>query len=129
MGMVGMVVVDFCVLGGRCARGHWHTGKRKGEEEGREVKILGFGPWSLVLLVSKEINVQTGFFVETTNFVLQDFRYSSNLHRRVAVQIFRADHQIFRYFFSIQRIFKILHDSSDATVFGVQPMNNDKFRA
>ena len=47
---VWMVLVDFCALGGRCARRDWHTGKRKGEEEGREVKILGFGPWSLVLL-------------------------------------------------------------------------------
>ena len=46
----GMVVVDFCALGGRCARGHWHTGKRKGEGEGGKAKILGFGPWSLVLL-------------------------------------------------------------------------------
>ena len=45
-----MVVVDFCALGGRCARGDWHTGKRKGEGEGGEAKILGFGPWSLVLL-------------------------------------------------------------------------------
>ena len=49
-GWYGMVLVDFCALGGRCARRDWHTGKRKGEEEGREVKILGFGPWSLVLL-------------------------------------------------------------------------------
>ena len=46
----GMVLVDFCALGGRCARGHWHTGKRKGEGEGGKAKILGFGPWSLVLL-------------------------------------------------------------------------------
>ena len=45
-----MVVVDFCALGGRCARRDWHTGKRKGEGEGGEAKILGFGPWSLVLL-------------------------------------------------------------------------------
>ena len=46
----GMVVVDFCALGGRCARRDWHTGKRKGEGEGGKAKILGFGPWSLVLL-------------------------------------------------------------------------------
>ena len=45
-----MVLVDFCALGGRCARRDWHTGKRKAEGEGGEVKILGFGPWSLVLL-------------------------------------------------------------------------------
>ena len=50
MGMDGMVLVDFCALGGRCARRDWHTGKRKGEEEGGKAKILGFGPWSLVLL-------------------------------------------------------------------------------
>ena len=49
MGMV-LVLVDFCALGGRCARRDWHTGKRKGEGKGGRVKILGFGPWSLVLL-------------------------------------------------------------------------------
>ena len=48
--MVWMVLVDFCALGGRCARRDWHTGKRKGEGEGGKAKILGFGPWSLVLL-------------------------------------------------------------------------------
>ena len=42
--------MDFCALGGRCARRDWHTGKRKGEGEGGKAKILGFGPWSLVLL-------------------------------------------------------------------------------
>ena len=47
-----LVVVDFCALGGRCARRDWHTGKRKGEGEGGKAKILGFGPWSLVLMHS-----------------------------------------------------------------------------
>ena len=52
-GWMVLVVVDFCALGGRCARRDWHTGKRKGEGEGGKAKILGFGPWSLVLLVRK----------------------------------------------------------------------------
>ena len=45
------------------------------------------------------IYAQTWFFVKTTSFSMQDFEISSNLLRRVAVQIFRADHQIFRSFF------------------------------
>ena len=51
-GWMVLVVVDFCALGGRCARRDWHTGKRKGEGKGGKAKILGFGPWSLVLLVT-----------------------------------------------------------------------------
>ena len=50
-GWMVLVVVDFCALGGRCARRDWHTGKRKGEGEGGKAKILGFGPWSLVLRI------------------------------------------------------------------------------
>ena len=57
--MAWMVLVDFCALGGRCARGHWHTGKRKGEGKGGKAKILGFGPWSLVLLVRNQASTMS----------------------------------------------------------------------
>ena len=55
--------------------------------------------WSVLLAHINIIYAQTGFFVKTTSFSMQDFGYSSNLLRRVAVQIFRADRQIFRSFF------------------------------
>ena len=55
--------------------------------------------WYVLLAHINIIYAQTGFFVKTTSFSMQDFEYSSNLLRRVAVQIFRADHQISRSFF------------------------------
>ena len=52
--------------------------------------------WSVLLAHINIIYSQTGFFVETTIFWMQDFGYSRNLLRYVPGPIFRAEHEFFR---------------------------------
>ena len=81
--------------------------------------------WYVLLAHINIIYAQTGFFVETSNFAMRGFGYSSNPLGTLAVQIFRGNDAFFRCHVDTYRIFgRLTKNQNPAWFFGSEVRRN-----